>query len=453
MTNPLRTDDPTPAGDLALAIDLPQRLHLFGFDTADLETGARMWTIMAPEAASIAERHVAQWCLCGPDAAGAGRYAIDALDVAYLHARYTMPRSSTWAIAAETAVTRAFCAGIPLTAILSATSAGASLALEILGRRLDCSKEERQHLNDVFTRLRSLECDVYAELYSRLLQREARQRRDGVSINFENGIASTITATTEDGRALRRHAGHTSRAALGMLSKTTEVAAAAEQSATAMREAAHAAAGLIRAIDATRGEVEDTARIVTRAADRSDQAVAVAEALSNHAKSIESILRLIRDIAGQTNLLALNATIEAARAGDAGRGFAVVAQEVKSLANQTARATDDIAAQIAAIQQASRQTLDANGVIRDIVGEVQSSARGIQAAMDAQAQIVTTITAAVGQTALAADSMATTIAAIRSDTQGVAAEIDEVSRGFDTLDQRLGQLMTMAVNFAKDVAA
>src|SRR3546814_8052406 len=98
------------------------------------------------------------------------------------------------------------------------------------------------------------------------------------------------------------------------------------------------AAGLIRAIEDARTEVEAAAEIATRASDQAGAAVGMSETLSDHAKSIESILGLIRDIAGQTNLLALNATIEAARAGDAGRGFAVVAQEVKSLANQTARA-------------------------------------------------------------------------------------------------------------------
>ena len=188
--------------------------------------------------------------------------------------------------------------------------------------------------------------------------------------------------------------------------------------------------GLIRAIEDARTEVEVAAGVATRAGGQAEKAVKVSQALSNHVEAIESILGLIRDIAGQTNLLALNATIEAARAGDAGRGFAVVAQEVKSLAAQTARATDDITNKITAIQQATRQTVEANGSISATVEEVQTSADRIRQAMELQAQTVTMITAAVDETALAANSMSSTIAAIRCDTEQVAKDIDQVEQGF-----------------------
>ena len=270
---------------------------------------------------------------------------------------------------------------------------------------------------------------------------------------FRSDIAESLNRAIDDSRGLRDRTGQTSQAARGMLGKTSEVAAAAEQSALAMREAAHTAAGLIRAIEESRSEVEVAAQIATRAADRSIHAVAISEVLSEHAQAIESILGLIRDIAGQTNLLALNATIEAARAGDAGRGFAVVAQEVKSLASQTARATDDIAAKIAAIQAATRQTVEANGAIRDIVGEVQTSAERIRLTMETQAQTVTMITAAVDETALAADSMSTTISAIRSDTENVAGEIDHLEAGFRRVDGELSKLETITGDFVKRIAA
>ena len=135
----------------------------------------------------------------------------------------------------------------------------------------------------------------------------------------------------------------------GMLSKASEVAAASEQSAIAMREAAQTAAGLIRAIEDARTEVETAADVANRAADVATKGAVATDTLSEQSQSIESILGLIRDIAGQTNLLALNATIEAARAGDPGRGFALVPQGVKCLANQTAQATDELAKKVSVI--------------------------------------------------------------------------------------------------------
>jgi methyl-accepting chemotaxis protein len=162
---------------------------------------------------------------------------------------------------------------------------------------------------------------------------------------------------------------------------------------------------------------------------------------------------MIRNIAGQTNLLALNATIEAARAGDAGRGFAVVAQEVKSLAAQTAHATDDIAAKISAIQDATRSAVDTSASIQSTTTDVQDAAERILDVIELGAQTVGSITAAVDETALTADSMSNTIASIRESTELVADEIDQVGRGFDKLDHRLGTLKSSAGEFAAKVAA
>jgi len=296
--------------------------------------------------------------------------------------------------------------------------------------------------------LGAIQLELNLSYANAMRRRKSTTLRESASQMFRTDIGDILGATSRRSTELRDQTGIAARSALGMLGKTSEVAAAAEQSATAMRDAALTAAGLIRAIEDVRREVDIASGVATRAADQSAEALSVSEALSDHARAIESILGLIRDIAGQTNLLALNATIEAARAGEAGRGFAVVAQEVKNLANQTARATDDIAGKIHAIQSATRQVVDANASIRSTVGEVETSAGRIRAAMDEQAGTVTTITAAVDETALAADSMSMTIAAIRSDTEQVAHQIDHLADGFRQVDDELGKLEKTAHEFA-----
>jgi methyl-accepting chemotaxis protein len=306
---------------------------------------------------------------------------------------------------------------------------------------------------ETIQRLGSYETEIFLSQLAVLGAGDAATNRGRESETFERSVADLVEATAQEAGLLRDKTASTSNAARGMLGKTSEVAAAAEQSAVAMREAAQTAAGLIRAIEDARNEVEVAAGVATRAGSQASEAVEISQALSSHVEAIESILGLIRDIAGQTNLLALNATIEAARAGDAGRGFAVVAQEVKSLASQTARATDDITAKITAIQQATKQTVEANGSIRQTVEEVQSSADRIRQAMETQAQTVTMITAAVDETALAADSMSSTIAAIRSDTDQVASEIDQVEEGFQRVNEQLTRFRTTTSEFLSSFAA
>jgi methyl-accepting chemotaxis protein len=328
----------------------------------------------------------------------------------------------------------------------------ASLSEAFSDRFADDRAKRRQAI-ETLQRLTGYETEIFLAQLALIEAGVASESRGRQSEAFERKVADLISATSSQSSTLRDKTASTSSAARGMLGKTSEVAAAAEQSAIAMREAAQTAAGLIRAIEDARNEVEVAAGVATRAGGQASEAVKVSQALSAHVEAIESILGLIRDIAGQTNLLALNATIEAARAGDAGRGFAVVAQEVKSLASQTARATDDITAKITAIQQATRQTVEANGSIRHTVEEVQLSADRIREAMETQAQTVTMITAAVDETALAADSMSSTIAAIRADTDQVASEIDEVESGFDRVNDQLKRFRASTAEFVSSFAA
>jgi methyl-accepting chemotaxis protein len=342
---------------------------------------------------------------------------------------------------------------VSLTTLISSISAAAEEGHDILVEKLSGDPERLGRLARCLTQATLLEADMFATHFSLLQGRAERESRRAHGKGFNEDVVSAVERTASDSRMLRAQAAEASASARGMLGKTSEVAAAAEQSALAMRDAAETAAGLIRAIEDARAEVELAAEVATRAGGQAADAARVSHALSGHVEAIESILGLIRDIAGQTNLLALNATIEAARAGDAGRGFAVVAQEVKSLASQTARATDDINAKITAIQQATRQTVEANGSIQKTVEDVQTSAERIREAMEVQARTVTMITAAVDETALAADSMSATIAAIRRDTEGVASAIDAVESGFARVDDRLGRFRAATADFITGFAA
>jgi methyl-accepting chemotaxis protein len=372
--------------------------------------------------------------------------------VPYLRDKYLRLGQPEWVATARTYVERALGADITLSTLLSGVAGETEAAFDAI-RAAVPEGEERVRFARTLSEIEMVEIDVFVHHAIAITRSESGVRQAEQAVEFNRKVMSVVARCTTESDQLRAQAVTTSSSARGMLGKTSEVAAAAEQSAIAMREAAQTAAGLIRAIEDARNEVEVAAGVATRAGGQAEAAVQVSQALSGLVEAIESILGLIRDIAGQTNLLALNATIEAARAGDAGRGFAVVAQEVKSLASQTARATDDITAKITAIQQATRQTVDANGSIQSTVEEVQSSADRIRQAMELQAQTVTMITAAVDETALAADSMSSTIAAIRSETENVARDIDSVEQGFGRFSEQIADFRNTTSDFVAKFAA
>jgi len=274
----------------------------------------------------------------------------------YIAGKFERLDRPEWTEQARSFVEKALANGLTLSTLLVGVTAETEAAFAAIRREV--SDEPNQvRFARTLSEIQAIEIDCFIHHAIHITRRESEQAQSRKAGTFNSRVMGVVQQCTRESDQLRTQAGATSTAARGMLGKTSEVAAAAEQSAVAMREAAQTAAGLIRAIEDARSEVEVASGVATRAGGQAEKAVEVSRALSNHVEAIESILGLIRDIAGQTNLLALNATIEAARAGDAGRGFAVVAQEVKSLASQTARATDDITAKISAITAATRQTV------------------------------------------------------------------------------------------------
>lgn len=370
----------------------------------------------------------------------------------YLERKLTAFAEESWRLSLRDCVNHAHKHHIPFRSILVAVAAANQSIADVIWQATTEDNPIRHRMMHTLLRMGMIEAELLCSFIADQNAREELEERKRYSEMFEKRIASEVDDASRFGEGLRDQAQHASGATRGMLDKVSEVAAAAEQSALAMREAAHISAGLIRAIEDTRAEVENSSEVAQRASAQAGEAVSMSATLTEHAQAIESILGLIRDIAGQTNLLALNATIEAARAGDAGRGFAVVAQEVKSLASQTARATDDIAGKIAAIQSSTRQSLDTNQRIRETVNEVQDSSERIRLAMEQQAQTVTMITAAVDETALAADSMSGTVATIRRDTEVVACEIDDLEQGFATVEGMLRKLNDASGEFSRKVA-
>ena len=176
-------------------------------------------------------------------------------------------------------------------------------------------------------------------------------------------------------------------------------------------------------------------------------------ALARAAQQIDEVVGFIRTIAGQTNLLALNATIEAARAGEAGRGFAVVASEVKALANQTAKATEEISAQIAEVQSATRQAVDNVGAITTIMGDIDSFTAALSAAVQQQNAAAGEITRSIGHAATGTANVARSIAVTAEATENTNRSADMVLATASGLSEQAAQLRSSVDRFLANVAA
>jgi methyl-accepting chemotaxis protein len=231
---------------------------------------------------------------------------------------------------------------------------------------------------------------------------------------FERDVGGVVTAVSAAASQVQAAASSMVETARQSGNQVREVAEAGEQAGGDVQSVAAAAQQLAASVAEISRQVAEGAVVARSAAEEALAADGTMKELSNAASTIGDVVRLIGDIAGQTNLLALNATIEAARAGEAGKGFAVVASEVKQLANQTAKATEEIGQQIAAVQAATKQAVSA---LRSIGSTVQKI-EGVTAA----------IASAVEQQGAATQEIASTAARVAQSTTAVVASIGQVGK-------------------------
>jgi methyl-accepting chemotaxis protein len=251
---------------------------------------------------------------------------------------------------------------------------------------------------------------------------------------FEASIRGVVQSVSGAAGKLQNDARKMSDVAERANRQSRAVAHASDLATTNVQTVAAAAEELSSSIGEINRQVADSARITTEAVSEVGRTNATVEGLATAAQRIGEVVRLISDIASQTNLLALNATIEAARAGEAGKGFAVVASEVKSLANQTAKATEEIAAQITAMQKVSSDAV--------------SAIKGIGATIGRIDEIVSVISDAVRQQGSATNEIAQNVQLAAAGTQEVAHNIGGVTEAAADTGATASQLLTESDDLA-----
>lgn len=269
--------------------------------------------------------------------------------------------------------------------------------------------------------------------------------------DFEKGFSGTLANVTAEASLMRETAATLRETAEITVTNAQSTSEYAVTNSNLVRGVAEMFQNLAKSSGDIGGKVTHSGEIVRQAADESRRTDAMVRGLADAANHIGEVIKLINDIASQTNLLALNATIEAARAGEAGKGFAVVANEVKHLANQTAKATEEIASQVGAIQDATQDAVGAISGIRNIVGEVEGIAEDISAAVREQIGAMREMARDVDQVAQGSDAIVGSVTEITTAASQTDKSASAVYRAAVGVSEQARLLNEKASMFLTDV--
>ena len=279
-----------------------------------------------------------------------------------------------------------------------------------------------------------------SELEKKALQRQMADR-------FEADVKSVVATVAKASQNMQRVADEIIASINSTSERATAAAAASKQASASVNTVAAATEELASSVAEIGRQVTHSSGVADNAVVKAGQTSEIVTGLAGAAEKIGDVLRLIGAIASQTNLLALNATIEAARAGEAGRGFAVVASEVKELASQTAKATEEIAGQVAAIQSATGDCVTAIGGISDTIREISGIATTIAASVEQQDSATREIARSVQQAAAGTSEVSVNVAGASQSADQSRALADNVAAATGQLSQQANALFESVDTF------
>jgi methyl-accepting chemotaxis protein len=415
------------------AIDGADSVHWFEMATARIDQMKTVEDHLAQSllAAAEATRAAAQSAFWAALGLAAALFALTGLF------GFVIVRSITRPVSSMTAAMQRLAAGDMTTAV-PARERGDEIG--VMARAVQVFKDSLTEAE----RLRAAQ-----ETLKRATEVERRRFLDGIAGQFETGVQSVVDAVSAASSELQGAARSMSATAEQTNHQAASVAAASEQASTNVQTVAASTEELAASISEISRQVVQSSTIARRAVEDARHTGGAMTGLAAAAQKIGEVVQLIQDIASRTNLLALNATIEAARAGEAGKGFAVVASEVKSLAQQTARATEEIAGQITAIQTATGAAVAGMQGIDRTIGEIADISTAIAAAIEEQGAATREITRNTQEAARGAQEVSGTITGVSlaaSETGAAAAQLlgsaGTLGRQAEALNAQVGDFLS-----------